>query len=90
MFRADPQVHIIGHWTYPAGTKKNVYVAANGEAVELFVNGKSFGHGKNSDRYVFTFADVPWETGEIKAVSYVGGKPVTSQVKRTSRPLHCG
>jgi beta-galactosidase len=84
MFRADPQVHIIGHWTYPAGTKKNVFVVANGEEVELFVNGKSFGRGKNSDRYLFTFADVPWEAGEIKAVSYVGGKPVVSQVKRTA------
>jgi beta-galactosidase len=86
MFRADPQVHIIGHWTYPAGTKKNVYVAANGEEVELLVNGKSFGRGKNSDRYLFTFVDVPWEAGEIKAISYVGGKPVASQVKRTAGP----
>ena len=24
MFRDDPQVHIIGHWNYPAGTKKTV------------------------------------------------------------------
>jgi beta-galactosidase len=86
MFRADPQVHIIGHWTYPEGTRKNVYVAANGEEVELLVNGKSLGRGKNSDRYLFTFADVLWEAGEIKAVSYVGGKPVASQVKRTAGP----
>src|SRR5262249_12716499 len=74
MFRADPQVHIIGHWTYPAGTRKDVFVAANGEEVELFVNGKSLGRGSNSDRYLFTFANVAWEAGEIKAVSYVGGK----------------
>jgi beta-galactosidase len=86
MFRADPQVHIIGHWTYPAGTKKNIFVAANGEDVELFINGKSFGRGKNSDRYLFTFADVPWEAGEIKAVSYVGGRQVASQVKHTVGP----
>ena len=83
MFRADPQVHIIGHWTYPAGTKKNVYVAANGDEVELYVNGKLFGRGKNSDRYLFTFADVPWEAGEIKAVSYTGGKQVASEAKHT-------
>ena len=43
MFRDDPQVHIIGHWTYPAGTKKTVYVASNCQDVELFVNGKSLG-----------------------------------------------
>ncbi len=70
MFRADPQVHIIGHWTYPAGTKKTVYVASNGDEVELFVNGKSLGRGKVSDRYLFTFPDVAWEPGEIKAVAY--------------------
>jgi len=36
--------HIIGHWTYPAGTKKTMYVAAShGDKVELFLNGKSFG-----------------------------------------------
>lgn len=86
MYRADPQVHIIGHWNYPAGTKKDVFVAANGEEVELFVNGKSLGYGKNSDRYLFTFSDVTWETGEIKAVSYVAGKPAATQTKHTVGP----
>jgi len=44
----DPQVHIIGHWTYSAGTKKTVYVACNRKSVELFVNGKSLGFGNRS------------------------------------------
>ncbi|HXC02303.1 MAG TPA: DUF4982 domain-containing protein [Opitutaceae bacterium] len=70
MFRDDPQVHIIGHWTYPAGTKKTVYVTSNCDDVELFVNGKLLGHGKVSDRYLFTFPNVAWEPGEIKAVAY--------------------
>jgi len=70
LFRDDPQVHIIGHWTYPAGTKKTIYVTSNGDDVELFVNGKSLGHGKVSDHYLFTFPDVAWEPGEIKAVAY--------------------
>ncbi|MGA2268164.1 MAG: sugar-binding domain-containing protein [Bryobacteraceae bacterium] len=83
MFRDDPQVHIIGHWTYPAGTRKAVYTASNAEDVELFVNGRSLGHGKVSDRYLFTFPDVAWEAGEIKAVAYAGGKPVATQSKHT-------
>jgi beta-galactosidase len=86
MFRADPQVHIIGHWTYPAGTRKNIYVAANAEEVELFINGKSVGRGKNSDRYLFTFADVSWEAGELKAVSYAHGQAVATDVRRTAGP----
>ena len=40
----EPDLHIIGHWSYPAGTKKSVYVAATHcDQVELFLNGKSLG-----------------------------------------------
>jgi len=44
MQNEQPDIHIIGHWNYPAGTKKTVYVAAShcGQ-VELFLNGKSLG-----------------------------------------------
>ena len=83
MFRNEPQVHIIGHWTYPAGTKKTVYVTSNCGEVELFLNGKSLGRGAVSNRYLFTFPDVAWEAGEIKAVAYRDGKPVATQVKHT-------
>jgi hypothetical protein len=35
-----PDLHIIGHWTYPANTVKTVYVAASHcDQVELFLNG---------------------------------------------------
>ena len=50
----QPDLHIIGHWSYPGAppqgpdaatgkTVKTVYVIANTESVELFVNGKSLG-----------------------------------------------
>ena len=86
MFRADPQVHIIGHWNYPAGTKKTVHVTSNGQDVELFVNGKSLGHGQKSDDYLFTFADVAWAPGEIRAVASNGGVPVATNILRTAGP----
>jgi len=86
LFRNDPQVHIIGHWTYPAGTRKTVYVTSNGDDVELFLNGKSLGHGKVSDRYLFTFPDVAWEAGELKAVAYRNGQAAATQTKRTAGP----
>ena len=86
LFRNDPQVHIIGHWTYPAGTKKTVYVAANGDDVELFLNGKSLGHGKVSDCYLFTFPSVTWQPGDLKAVAYRDGKEIASQTKHTAGP----
>ena len=84
MFRAGPQVHIIGHWNYPAGTKKTVYVVSNCERVELLVNGETLGQAAASDRYLFTFTNVVWAAGEIKAVARAGDKPVASQVKRTA------
>lgn len=60
MQNAQPDVHIIGHWNYPTGTRKTVYVAANHcDAVELFVNGKSRGVLKET----FVFID-PMETRE--------------------------
>lgn len=84
MWRSDPQVHVIGHWTYPAGTKKNVYVASNTESVELFLNGISLGTGQRTDTYLFTFPDVGYAPGELKAVATTAGKVVATQTKRTA------
>jgi beta-galactosidase len=83
MFRDDPQVHIIGHWTYPLGTKKTIYVTSNCKNVELFVNGKSLGHGENSDRYLFAFQNVEWQPGNIEAVAYKDGNPVATNSLHT-------
>jgi beta-galactosidase len=67
----QPQVHIIGHWTYPANTKKTMYVVANTPSVELFVNGTSVGKSsKPTDTYLFSFPNVTWAAGTIKAVGY--------------------
>jgi beta-galactosidase len=43
-----PDIHILGHWSYPAGpdakkTVKTIYVIANTQTVELIVNGVSAG-----------------------------------------------
>ncbi|RXK56265.1 DUF4982 domain-containing protein [Oleiharenicola lentus] len=86
MFRDDPQVHIIGHWSYPAGTRKSVYVVANTDTVELLLNGRSLGSGKRSDRFLFTFPEVAFEPGEIKAVASSGGKVLATATKLTAGP----
>ena len=42
MQNSVPDLHLIGHWNYPADTKKTVSVVATlCDAVELFVNGRS-------------------------------------------------
>lgn len=80
-----PRTHIIGHWNYKDGVKKNIYVVSSLEKVELFINGKSQGFGEQSSRFLFTFKNVAWQSGEIKAVSYdATGKTVSQDVKRTT------
>jgi len=67
----QPDIHIVGHWTYPAGTTKTMYVVANTPSVELFVNGASKGKSSTpKDGYVFSFPSIAWASGTIKAVGY--------------------
>jgi beta-galactosidase len=56
MQNEQPDLHIIGHWTYPANTTKAVYVAATHcDQVELFLNGKSLGVANKPTEFVDPF-----------------------------------
>ena len=69
-----PQTYIIGHWTYERGTRKPVYIVSTANAVELFLNGRSLGMGKQHYRYLFTFVDVTFEPGTLEAVGSDGSR----------------
>jgi len=73
-----PDIHIIGHWTYPANTVKTVYVAANHcDAVELFVNGKSLGKSTTpTNGYIYEFPQVAFVPGKISVIATANGKTV--------------
>ena len=88
MQSAAPDLHIIGHWTYPAATKKTVYVAASHcDTVELFVNGQSKGKiTKPTDGVIFAFPDIAFAPGAIKAVGTAAGKAVCQQEIQTAGP----
>ncbi|UKM63858.1 DUF4982 domain-containing protein [Flavobacteriaceae bacterium GSB9] len=62
--------HILGHWNYTDKVVKNIYVVSTGNKVELFINGVSQGYGKQSKQFLFTFEDIKFEKGTIKAISY--------------------
>lgn len=80
-----PRTHIIGHWNYANDVKKHIYVISSAEKVELFLNGKSLGFGEQSSRFLFTFKNIQWQAGEIKAVGYdSNGKNITADSKKTA------
>lgn len=77
-------MHIIGHWNYEAGVKKDIYVVSTADKVELKVNGKSLGYGTKSDGFLFTFKNIEWKPGNISAVGYdANNKQVCSDVINT-------
>ena len=66
----NKDVYLVGHWTYPANTKKSVYAVSNCDKVELFVNNVSQGFGTQTYKFLFTFPNINWASGTIKAVGY--------------------
>jgi len=75
----------MGHWNYKAGTVKNIYVASSADQVELFINGKSKGFGKQQYRFLYTFKDIEFRSGLIKAVGYdVAGNQICTAEKKTA------
>ncbi|SFU38957.1 Glycosyl hydrolases family 2, TIM barrel domain [Pustulibacterium marinum] len=81
----EHSLHILGHWNYKEGTVKNEYVVATGAKVELFLNGKSLGCGKQSHQFLFTFENIQFEPGTLKAVSYdADGNILSESTKKTA------
>jgi len=80
----QPDLHILGHWSYPAvpaagpntgtgKTVKTIYVIANTKSVELLVNGKSAGvNSKPESGWIFAFPEVEFAPGSLKAVGRNG------------------
>ena len=56
------------------GEAKPVYVVSTADSVELFLNGRSLGKGKQSYRYLYTFDDVGFEPGTLEAVGSDGSR----------------
>jgi beta-galactosidase len=86
MQNEQPDIHIIGHWTYPANTTKTMNVVANNvDSVELFINGVSRGKlTQPLNGYLYAFPNIKFEPGSIKAVGYKAGQPVTEHELKTA------
>ncbi|TDH29080.1 glycoside hydrolase family 2 protein [Segetibacter sp. 3557_3] len=82
------RTHIIGHWNYAAGVKKDIFVVSTAERVELKVNGKSQGFGEKSNGFLFTFKEVVYQAGNISAVGYdaQGRQQSTARIHTAGEP----
>lgn len=79
-------LHVIGHWNYPRGTVKPIYVVSNGSSVELFRNGKSLGQGVRDSGFLFTFKDVSFAPGSLRAVAHFADGKTAEQILTTAGP----
>lgn len=83
------RIHIVGHWNYTTGVKKDIYVISSAAKVELRVNGKSLGFGEKSDGFLFTFKDITWQPGTIAAIGFdeKGEQLCTAQLNTVGEPV---
>jgi len=92
MQNEQPALHILGHWSYPTGpgakeTTKTIYVIANVDSVELFVNSRSLGVKSTPENgYVFAFPDVTFAPGSLRAVGRKATQTVAEQELTTAGP----
>ena len=93
------RTHIIGHWNYPEGTVKPIYVVSTAPRTELWLNGKLIGQGKREYAFLHTFDNVKFEAGTLIAngLDYEGkvcssdtlqtaGKPESIRMKVMTSP----
>jgi len=84
MWRPEPQAHIVGHWTYETGVKKDIFVISNCNKVELYVNGVLKGtNTKPEYGYVYRFEEISFEPGQIETIGYIDNVEKASQIKET-------
>ncbi|RYD19039.1 MAG: glycoside hydrolase family 2 protein, partial [Verrucomicrobiaceae bacterium] len=85
----NPRAHIIGHWNYQPGVIKPVTVVSSADRVELFLNGKSLGNGKQSSRFLFTFDNIAWQPGTLRAVGHdkSGKQTCTAEIQTAGPPV---
>jgi beta-galactosidase len=86
MQNSRPDLHILGHWSYPATTTKTLYVIANHvDGVELFLNDASVATvTEPQNGFVYAFPNTKFSPGILRAVGYKDGKQVAGQELTTA------
>ena len=85
-----PTVHILPHWNWEEriGEITPVHIYTSGDAVELFLNGKSLGRREKAHSYDrLTWDDVRYEPGSLRAIAYKNGQKWAEElVETTGKP----
>jgi beta-galactosidase len=84
-----PMIHLLPHWTWHGkeGIEIPVVAYTNGDAAELFFNGKSLGKKTMDPNVLQIVWMVPYQSGTLTAIAYKNGKKVASEsVSTASEP----
>ncbi len=87
VWRPEPLVHLLPHWTWPGleGKEIPVWAFTNCDTVELSLNGKSLGEKKlDRDKALHVVWSVPYAAGTLRAVAKKDGKEVATDEVRTA------
>ncbi|CUS43523.1 Beta-galactosidase [hydrothermal vent metagenome] len=79
--------HILPHWTWPGreGQVTPVHVFTSADEAELFINGMSQGRKTRAPyEYRFRWDYVTYAPGEVKVVTWKGGKPWATEIMKTA------
>jgi beta-galactosidase len=83
-------LHILPHWNWQQTDHVDVVVYFNqADRVDLYLNNRKIGEQlKSADRYDAVFRNVPFEAGELKAISYRAGQEVKTATVVTAKAAH--
>lgn len=79
-----PVLHVFPHWNWTPGKLVDVWVYANSDEVELFLNGKSLGVKKKVGDDVHLSWKVPFTPGVLKAISRTSGAQILVEEVKTA------
>jgi len=86
-YRAAPMVHIFPYWDFNQGQLIDLQVCSNAPRIELFFNGDSLGSvdiDQQKGKELVGRWQIPYKTGELKALAYdEKGQVIAEDVRRS-------
>lgn len=77
-------LHVFPHWNWSGRDSVDVWAYFSGDEVELWLNGKSMGTKTKTNGEMHVMWRLPYEPGELKAISRTSGQLVLEKVVKTA------